>query len=508
MTCILPFDLVELVPCPASRPGVPAAPLREIAFRGDAWLPEDIHRLRALFAADEALQAIAVGLDRTLAAIRTKIGELGLRRNSLRAWSEMEDASLAERYGHEATSAIAATFGRSPAAIYARAGLLGLTEGNPPPWTDWEIAQIRAGYTQGVPVAQLGVLIGRPVSGIATVASRLGIRHANAPDGWAAAEQQRALDLAATGIRYTAIADQLEAEGFPRREGHTVGQMLRKLGYGRGWGRPWLAEEDDLIRNAYAAGKSLTPLQERLGRTRTSIAYRAGELGLQGTHARPSGWRTEPPWTGAEIAILQRDYGLVPTPELAERLGRRKGGVFNKAWSLGLKHGYCRPFSETEEQAIRIARDCGLSLTDLSQALGRDPAVVSKHTIRMGIPFSARTARAPRGRRAGRETVTLAGILALAKPRDDVRAITPDSGTRQPTRTVPPLPPAGQQANAPPGVLILVDAQGRPNPATMPPWLLRPMLAAGLLGVMARSGTVTLLAPIAPHPAHTEDRPK
>ncbi|MDA8250379.1 MAG: hypothetical protein M0Z28_14565 [Rhodospirillales bacterium] len=70
---------------------------------------------------------------------------------------------------------------------------------------------------------------------------------------------------------------------------------------------------------------------------------------------------------------------------------------------------------------------------------------------------------------------------------------------------MPPLPPTGQEADAPPGVPILVDAQRRPNPSTMPPWLLRSMLAAGLLGSMARSATVALLAPIATHPTHTED---
>jgi hypothetical protein len=329
MTHLLPFDLIELVPCPAMSPVTPGAPLREVAFRQDSWLAEDIDALRVGFAADEALQAIADRLNRTLAAVRTKIDDLGLRRNSTRPWSEMEDEYLAQHYGREATSAIAATLGRSPAAIYARASSLDLTEGNASPYTDWEIAQIGAGYAQGVPVAQLAVLIGRPISGIATIASRLGIRHANAPADWSDQEQQRALALAATGIRYAAIADVLEGEGFPRREGRSVGQTLRRLGYGRGWGHPWLAEEDDLIRRVYALGDSLTPLQERLGRTRTSIAYRAGELGLQGTHARPNGWRTDPVWTDEEIETLRRDYGRVKTKELVTRLGRKKAAVYS-----------------------------------------------------------------------------------------------------------------------------------------------------------------------------------
>ena len=127
----LAFDLVELAPCPRPvRP--PAAPLRELAYREDAWLPDEAATLRAMFGADEDLQAVADALGRTLASVRTKVSDLGLRRNSSRPWTEMEDSYLDRHYGVEATSAIAASFGRSPAAIYARAGFLELTEGNAP----------------------------------------------------------------------------------------------------------------------------------------------------------------------------------------------------------------------------------------------------------------------------------------------------------------------------------------------------------------------------------------
>ena len=47
----------------------------------------------------------------------------------------------------------------------------------------------------------------------------------------------RALELAAAGARYVAIAEVLVAEGFPARNSRSLGQRLRKLGYGRGWGR-------------------------------------------------------------------------------------------------------------------------------------------------------------------------------------------------------------------------------------------------------------------------------
>jgi hypothetical protein len=412
MTLDLPFDVVELVACPRQALPSPQTPLREVSFRQDAWLPDEISQLHRLFAADTATTEIAVQIDRPLAGVRSKIAELGLRRNSRRPWTDLDDAELVGCYGVSAASSIAASLGRSTAAIHARAGLLGLTEGNPAPYTDWEIAQLKAGYQQGVPVAQLAVLIGRPVSGIATVAWRLRLRHANSAPDWTDWEQMRALELAEAGLRYAAIADGLKTEGFPRRLGRNVGQMLRKLGYGRGWGRPWIAEEDDLIRDAYRTTKSLTPLQTRLGRSRSAIANRARELRLHGTHQRPNGWRTEPVWTDEALDILRRHYGKVNTKELAARLGRKKSGVYQKAFDLGLEHGYHRAITDDDYRAIRIARDSGLSLTDLSAALGRDPAVVSKIAIRMGIPFATRTARAPRGRRTDRPNLTLSDILA------------------------------------------------------------------------------------------------
>ena len=474
----LPFDLVELVPCPGP-PTISVLPLREMAFRQDAWLPDEIDTLRIRFAADEDLAVVSAGLDRPLAGVQSKLGELGLRRNSTRPWSDFDRAYLAQHYGTTPASAIAAALGRTPAAVYAQAGVDGLTEGNPPEYTAWEIAQVREGYGRGVPVAQLGVLIGPPVSGIASLASKLGIKHANAPSDWTTDEQQRALALAEEGRSYRQIAMDLVREGFPQREHGAVGQALRKLGHGRGWGRPWLEEEKALLRQAYANGDSLTPLQQRLGRTRTSVAFQAGEMGLQGTHARPNGWRTEPNWTEEEIAILRRDYGRVPTGALAAALGREKGGVYNKAWSLGLVHGWIRAFSADEERAIRIARDHGLSLTDLAAALNRDTAVVSKHAIRMGVPFSTRTVRASRTRCAQRAQWTLADILMLANG---------------------PPPAAGEEA-LPAKVMLGREAAARvtlvalPGLPSMTATLLAGMHKAGLLAAVGQCASTVLVGP-------------
>src|SRR3546814_13279818 len=86
------------------------------------------------------------------------------------------------------------------------------------------------------------------------------------------------------------------AEGFPERTIRGFGPAIRKLGYGRGWGRPWSAEEDALLSRAYAQGLSLTPLKQQLGRSTGSLRHRADYLQLRGSHATRHGWRLGPAW--------------------------------------------------------------------------------------------------------------------------------------------------------------------------------------------------------------------
>lgn len=415
----LPFAIVELValapPALAARP----RPIAEFAFRADAWLPDELARLHELFHADTAIDAISTDLGRTLHAVCTKIYELGLRRNSSRPWSEEEDRLLERDYGAEAASEIAAVLGRSCAAVYARAGILGLTEGSPPRYSAWEDAQITAGYAAGIRIAQIGVLIGRPGSGIVSRASALGLRHrCKAPD-WTEAEMQRALELAEQGIVYREIGRRLGAEGFAPRSKVAVERVLHGLGYSRGWGRAWTAEEDELLRAHYRSGQSLTPLIFRLGRSKTSIRWRAGALQLRGTHPRRDGFRQGPVWTDADEGRLREQYGKMDTRALAAALGRPLRAVYSRAHALGLVHGYLKPFNPEEDEAIAIAFRLGFSITDLAEALGRDTTVVSKHAKRdLQIHFSARTTKAPRGPRGARRMLSLAEILSLGRDQD------------------------------------------------------------------------------------------
>ncbi|MFT4055136.1 MAG: hypothetical protein QM681_11575 [Novosphingobium sp.] len=368
----LDADIVELTPFVPELETSMSVPLAEMAFRANAWLPDEILRLRTAFCDDRTVVEIAAEPGRSRASISTRLHDLGLRRNSSRSWSDWEDEELARRYGDVSVATLAARLGRGVSALYARAQLLGLSEPGHLPYGGWEDAQLRSGYGAGVPVVQIAALIGRSFSGVISRASVLGLRHACHPAGWSEAEMTRALELAGMGERYVSIAGILAAEGFPARNSRSLGQRLRKIGYGRGWGRPWIPEEDELLRRSYITGASLTPLRERLGRSPHSIRWRAQALGLRGTHRHRHGFRQGPAWTDEEEACLRADYGKVPTRRIAVDLGRGVRAVLYHANRMGLVHGFMRAFGADEDRAIRNAWTYGVSMVDVAQALGRD----------------------------------------------------------------------------------------------------------------------------------------
>lgn len=414
----LDVEIVELTPyVPAERTDT----VREVAFKANAWTPEELDLLRSMFAGDATLDEIVSATGHRLHGVRSKIWELGLRRNTARPWSELEDADLARRYGAEPAARIAIDLGRGCASVYSRASLLGLSQEGAPDYEPWEDAQIAAGYSAGVPVGQIAALIGRTFVGVIYRARVLDLRHASRPPDWSDAEMARALELAHTGLGYAEIRTRLFAEGYPVRSKQGFGLRLRKLGYGRGWGRPWTPDEDAILRAAYASGESLSLVAHKTGRDRWSVSSRSTVLKLQGSHPRPNGFRQGPDWSAKDEAKLRAEYGHKPAKQLALELKRPLRAVYCHAHQLGLKSDWARPFSDEDDLAMRTAWLCGVPLMDLAVAMGRDQAVISKRAIRRGFSFSdPRRPNPPKTgvRKSADRPLTLAAILALARAAD------------------------------------------------------------------------------------------
>lgn len=387
--------IVELTPCATLAEWSVPSTLPETAFRQDGWTPEDKSRLTTLFFADTPVEEIGPQINRSFHSVRTMICEMGLRRHSLRPWSEDDDDFLVAHYRTTPTSSIAAALGRSCGAVYARAGFLGLTT----PvfdYTPWEDAQIKAGYQAGTPISQIGAIIHRTVSSVTERACHLRLRHANHRPDWASEEIDLLLLLANSNMPYREIPPLLVAAGFSERSFRACALVLRNIGYFRGWGRAWITEEDDLLRHCYKVGGSTTALAKALNRPIGSVRWRARELKLSGTHQNKNGFRVAPSWSEEEDAYLVAHYSTETTAALVAHLKRPKAGIYCRAHRLGLKAPLHGGPTEAERDLLRHAATEGRSVASMSRQLNRDGATVLKWAKTLKLDFSPPALRAAR----------------------------------------------------------------------------------------------------------------
>jgi hypothetical protein len=394
------WTAVELVPCTMAPVPSPAAPLLERRFeapRADSWRPEEIARLRSLFGADAPLREIVADLGRPLHGVRTKICDLGLRRNSALPWTEEDDAELTRRYGLEPTAAVAADLGRTAAAVYARACILGLTRGVEPDWCAWEIAQIRAGYPAGVPPLAMARMIGRTLSAVLTKANDLGLRSPNARERWSPDEVAILAEGVEQDLTARRIAARLAEHGFARSR-TAVKIRLQALGYERMTALPFSADEDEVIRRGYAAADTTDAIAARLvGRSGGAVARRARLLALRHPRARAEAW------TPGQHARLRQGYADREAPRLiAAAVGKSLRATYAEAHRLGIDGTHRAKFTP-EQDAILLSVDAadGPTLKEAAARIGRDYGTCSQRRTRLR-KIAARLAAGEPVRGAGR----------------------------------------------------------------------------------------------------------
>ncbi|HEX8585023.1 MAG TPA: hypothetical protein VF680_11500 [Allosphingosinicella sp.] len=194
----------------------------------------------------------------------------------------------------------------------------------------------------------------------------------------------------------------------------------RRLGNNGRWPQ-WTAEEDARLRTAYEAGEPLDEVAAELERPIKGVRSRALAIGVAGKHAKGrGGFAIEREWTAMEDERIREAYGKVPTAALALELSRPQGGVYQRAWRLGIKHGSREVWSRDEREALRIAHERGIALSDAVIALGRNYQAVAKIAQKRGFRFGTRPSLLV--------PPTLADLLALedtAVPLPPVRAGSP-----------------------------------------------------------------------------------
>jgi hypothetical protein len=136
------------------------------------------------------------------------------------------------------------------------------------------------------------------------------------------------IQLAAVETRIAEIRRRLRLpqEGRRRPRTHQPENPSVRRGRWPGGQRPWAAEELDRLSQLYPIHRQKN-VAEILGRTRTSVASKAKQLGL--------GRRRY--FTPAELDRIRELYADHPTEEIAEQLGRTELSVYQSARKLGLK---------------------------------------------------------------------------------------------------------------------------------------------------------------------------
>lgn len=347
------WSIVELSELKGQDYLAPEGSLHERPFtsRHDAWTIEDDERLTSLFRSDQPLQAIEEALGRTKYAVRTRLYNLGLRRNTSLPWTEEEDSEMILRYGHVVTADLARDLGRSVSALYARASILGLTAPPDLEWTEWEDRQVVEGYKGGVPLSVLSKITGRSVSAISTRASKhLKITHAHEAEHWTDAEDQLLIACVAKERPEKDIVRAFKNAGFDRTQAAIAGRKAR-FGLHLPRNMPWSAEEDQILIAGYEANDRLEDIAARVGRPAGGLSWRARQLGIR--HPNPDGFRDGPVWTEEDIEVLKANYNKMPAAELAELLGRSKSAVHSRAHTMGITGGYHTVFTIEDYREIQ-----------------------------------------------------------------------------------------------------------------------------------------------------------
>lgn len=133
--------------------------------------------------------------------------------------------------------------------------------------------------------------------------------------------------------------------------------------------RPWTAEEDQALRDLRAAGKSYRKIATTLGRTKSAVGYRLGEIGAIVRHI---------PWPQHDLnRLLELRLSGMAVHRIAAILGRSVPSVFRKISALIKCGTICsKRHPATVQQWAALTSGCS----------DRGRAVIAGRTNTLGLP--------------------------------------------------------------------------------------------------------------------------
>lgn len=334
------------------KPATVVAMAKSLGLSGGAyirtrhWSEKDIALLRRLYP-KKMLSEIAKEMGRTEKSVRSKAKKLKLhetevskyKRDAL--WTAEQDKRLRKLYGTMTYEEMAPLIGRDKDSLSRRAIKLGLAPKKGSPkieprlWTEKEDRLMRQHYRRKT-VKEIAGMLGRSTNSVQKRAQDLNIAGARntqgAPRKWAPEEdrivrrhhkrltpEEIAEKLGRTPGAVTARIKTLKLGPPPKKREHDH--------------RPWLPEEEDLLRKEYGKVRG-RDLAGKLGRSVRAIRVRALHLGLAESRPRSSPIQ---PWTAKEDKLLRKLYGTLTYDEIAERMDRTLLSVQGRVRVLGIQ---------------------------------------------------------------------------------------------------------------------------------------------------------------------------
>ncbi|HVZ39196.1 MAG TPA: hypothetical protein VHI13_07975 [Candidatus Kapabacteria bacterium] len=166
----------------------------------------------------------------------------------------------------------------------------------------------------------------------------------------------------------------------------------------------WTAEEDAFLRKHYPR-EGARFVAEKLGRPKGGVNERAAALGIRSLSIRP--------WTHREEAILRLQYQKLTASQLAKRLNRSEQSVRHRIRKLGLNDSGSTPWT-SDELAYLTAHYDSMTNAEIARTIGRSVDAVELKAGRLGL--SRRIVRlTPDQERYVAESLGVKSYAALAR---------------------------------------------------------------------------------------------
>ena len=293
---------------------------------------------------------------------------------TLRTWTEQK----------RNTVELAAILGRSIASVRYQKNKLAKVLF---PWTQEELETLRMMSTAGASLTDICEALQRKVTAVCAMQEKLGLRPQRSrsePRKWT---QQNKHDL--YRLWQEGKSDEVIARELPFQTSATAVEAKRRrmgLVFERNDRRQWTSEDRKTLQELFGLGWSDKDIAAKLKRPTYSIVSRRLSLGLL------RATKSSSPWSDSDTEVFRKLVSSqVPFKDIIEQLSvpRSLKGLYNKAWSLGMKQRVINyaPWSVEDEDKLAHLWRSGMTDQEIQPQLDYQRTVntIKHKRLKLGL---------------------------------------------------------------------------------------------------------------------------